>query len=258
MTPGCREQRQRRYRGHLGTKRGSGCPHPLAPGSSSLPEVRRAGEGSRGQPGHSRAGAPPKARSRNESLEIASQEAPRTGPSRVARLASAPDGASEGLRQRCERALPAAWRGVKAQKPLAIYLFIYWEQCMGDTQKASEPWKKKKNHTTSGPKREQEEWDSSLDPYTERKVSRKKENTEKPCKHQTCRLLQVFFASLRTNILLTAMQHKGIMLIVFLEYFISGHGEAGKKNKSILPFWNNFILNLARGKGIEIRSVCGK
>lgn len=65
---------------------------------------------------------------------------------------------------------------------------------MGDTQKASEPWKKKKEkQTTSGPKREEEEWDSSLDPYTERKVSRKKENTEKPCKHQTCRLLQVFF-----------------------------------------------------------------
>lgn len=70
-------------------------------------------------------------------------------------------------------------------------------------------------------------------------AERKKENTEKPCKHQTCRLLQLFFASPRTDILLTAMQHKGIMLIVFLEYLISGHGEAGKQNKSILPFWNN-------------------
>lgn len=52
-------------------------------------------------------------------------------------------------------------------------------------------------------------------------------------------LLQLFFASLRTDISLTAMQHKGIMLIVLLEYFISGHGEAGKQNKSILPFWNH-------------------
>lgn len=52
------------------------------------------------------------------------------------------------------------------------------------------------------------------------------------------------------------MQHKGIMLIVFLEYFISDHGEAGKQNKSILTFMKQFILSLARGKGREIRSDC--
>lgn len=99
--------------------------------------MRRGGEGCQGEPGHSRAEAPPKARSRNESFEIASKQAPRTGPSRAPRLASAPDGASEGLRQRCERPLPAAWRGVKGTET-PRYLFIYWKQCMGDTQKASE------------------------------------------------------------------------------------------------------------------------
>lgn len=51
------------------------------------------------------------------------------------------------------------------------------------------------------------------------------------------------------------MQRKGIMLIVFLECFISGHGEAGKSNKSILPFVKQFILSWASRKGIEIKSV---
>lgn len=51
------------------------------------------------------------------------------------------------------------------------------------------------------------------------------------------------------------MQHKGIMLIVFLECFISGHGEAGKWNKSILPFMKLFILSWASRRGIEIKSV---
>lgn len=186
--------------GHLLTKQGSGCPDPLATaGSRRLREVRRGRGGCQGEPGHSRAEAPPKARSRDESFEIASKQAPRTGPSRAPRLASAPDGASEGLRQRCERPLPAAWRGVKAQNPLVIYLFIGSNVWVTPRRHLST----EKNQTTSGPKREQEEWDSSLDPLhweegeqKERKKIQKSHASTKPVDYCRSFLLhwgQIFY-----------------------------------------------------------------
>lgn len=109
---------------------------------------------------------------------------------------------------------------------------------MADTQKASEPWKKK-TKAPLDPNEKKKNETAALTPtlrgrWAERKKTQKSNASTKPVDY--CR---GFFASLRTNILLTAMQHKGIMLIVFLEYFISGHGEAGKQNKSILPFCNN-------------------
>lgn len=236
MTPRCREQRQRRHRGAAANKAGSGLPAP----PRRPRDVPRAGQGCQGQAGHSRAETAPNARSRNESFGIASEGAPaeeRSEQSPAPRISPrwCIWGAASEMWASPARCMD---RGKGAATPR--YLFIYLLEAMyGWHPEGIWALKKKKKIKPPLDPNEKKNETAALTPtlkgrWAERKKTQKSHASTKPVDY--CRS---FFASLRTNILLTAMQHKGIMLIVFLEYLISGHGEAGKKNKSILPFWNN-------------------
>lgn len=90
-------------------------------------------------------------------------------------------------------------RGKGTEKP--CYLFIYWKQCMGDTQKASEPWKKTTKHLrtqTRTRRMRQQPWPLHWEEgeQKERKKTQKSHASTKPVDYCSSFLLhrgQIFY-----------------------------------------------------------------
>lgn len=89
-------------------------------------------------------------------------------------------------------------RGKDTEKP--CYLFIYWKRCMGDTQKASEPWKKTKHLCTQTRTRRmrQQPWPLHWEEgeQKERKKTQKSHASTKPVDYCSSFLLhrgQIFY-----------------------------------------------------------------